>query len=82
VVEAAELVEGEVYPTASSVIPSLEQIFTDLGNRTTRYHGYRDHHNNAGELSTRLRGVCKRFVDQSLYNLKMARPKKRFPTTS
>ena len=35
IAEAAKLLEGELFPTASCVIPFLDQIFTDLGNLTS-----------------------------------------------
>ena len=54
IVEAAKMLEGELYPTASSVIPFFDQIFRDL----TRLS------NNLPE------GAGSDYVSTLLYNLK------------
>ena len=37
--KASSVMEGQKYPTASTVIPYLDQVFTDLEKYTSKLHG-------------------------------------------
>lgn len=58
VVEAAKILEGELYPTASSVIPFLDLIFEDLKKMIQKLSG-------AGKLFVEklLSNLSRRFQD-------------------